>query len=87
MSFVAVTLLFVGIVGLVVTHRRAGTRLDRTLAEAARSYVPRRRTSEAVVVRDLETIALKIRAGEPLSRRDRRRAAALVRALEDDLFR
>jgi hypothetical protein len=82
MTLLAVTLLLVGIVGLVLTHRNAGTRLDRALAHAAREYVPRRSSSHTAVVRDLESIALKVRDGAPLSRRDRRRAAALVRELE-----
>jgi hypothetical protein len=78
MTFVAVTMLLVGIVGLALTHRRSAPRPDRTL----RSQPPRRRAADSAVVRDLESIALKVRDGAPLSRRDRKRAAALVRELE-----
>jgi hypothetical protein len=77
------TFFFVGLAGLMLTHRGARDHLDRAREGASSRYVSGRgRTVDATNVKDLEVLAAKLLAGAPLNRKDRKRAAATVRLLE-----
>ena len=82
MTYLPLILLAGGVIGLLTTLRGARTELERAGEDARRRYVRRARATEDSTVKDLESIVAKVLAGSPLTRKDRRRVAVLVRRLE-----
>jgi hypothetical protein len=81
MTYLPLILLVGGIVGLLLTPRGAGAQLER--GEDTRTVYGRLQSvAEDSTVKDLESITARVVAGSPLTRRERRRVAVLVRRLE-----
>jgi hypothetical protein len=82
MSYLPLILLVGGVIGLIVTLRGARTELERAEEGARQQYTGLERAAEDSTVRDLQSIATKVLSGSPLTRRERRRVAVLIRRLE-----